>query len=1174
MNKPGPTREELLRRVSDLEQHLREAQSTIAALRRDAAAVTPDAAVGKLASDLNACHRAEDQNRQLLEELGTANEKLQVQAEELQLQAEELTAQNEELQRLSQDLESERALLPTVLDQMPGGVIVVEAPSGKLLLANQQVEVILGRPVPFADSRENYAHFQGLHPDGRPYEPQDYPLTRCLTRGENIFEEEIAIIRGDGSRGVIQVNAAPVRNCQGKSVAAVATYRDITARQEREREIQRLASFPSLNPNPVLEADTAGRITYFNAAVRQALEKLGGAATVRDFLPGDFDEIVATARMTGEKDCRREVQIADAHFLVSLSYVEMFNTVRLYAVDITQRKRAEASSHKANQRTLNILESISDGFFSLDKEMVVTYFNSAAGKLLGRDAGEVLGRSLFDAFPEARGSIFEERYAEALRERKFLSFEAYFEPAPYRNWYEVRVFPFEDGISVYFQIITERKRAQEVLLRAKEDWERTFDALPDLIAILDNNHRILRANRAMARALGQEPQDLVGKFCHEEMHGTACPPDICPHSRLLKDGKGHAAELREMDLDLVVTVSPIRDDQGRLLGSVHVARDITARKRTEERLQISHAELQKALNETKLRQRETEALLDASRAVMAHHTFKDSAWEIFQNCKEMTGAAAGYIALLSADGDENEVLFLDAGGLPCQVDPNLPMPIRGLREEAYRSGRVVFDNDFAASQHAALLPSGHVNLANVLFAPLMHEGKVLGLLGLANKSGDFTANDARLAAGFGDLASIALVSRLAEENLMQARDELEHRVVERTVELQQTVAQLQEEVMVRQEAERALKTISAYARSLIEASLDPLVTISPAGKITDVNCATEEATGIARERLIGSDFSNYFTEPLKAREGYERVFSQGFVRDYPLTLRHVSGRIMEVLYNATIYKNEAGEVQGVFAAARDVSERKRAEEEIRKLNAELEERVKERTAQLEAANKELEAFSYSVSHDLKAPIRTIDGFSRMLMLEHAAQLDAEALRFLEVIRQNTGFMARLIDDLLALSRLGRHELRKAQVNLAPMCDTAFQELKAQAPERCLDLTIKDLPLAYGDPSLLHQVIVNLLTNACKYTKFEETASIEVGGWCAAGENVYYVRDNGVGFDMRFEKQLFGVFQRLHGEGDFEGTGVGLAIVKRILQRHGGRVWAEGKVGEGATFYFALPTGAE
>ena len=361
----------------------------------------------------------------------------------------------------------------------------------------------------------------------------------------------------------------------------------------------------------------------------------------------------------------------------------------------------------------------------------------------------------------------------------------------------------------------------------------------------------------------------------------------------------------------------------------------------------------------------------------------------------------------------------------------------------------------------------------------------------------------------------------------------------------------------RQQAEAEIRMVSAYARSLIEVSLDPLVTISPAGKITDVNQATEEATGIPRDRLIGSDFSDYFTEPDKAREGYQQVLSQGFVRDYPLALRHISGRVMDVLYNAAIYKNEAGEVQGVFAAARDVTERKQAEEEIRRLNDELEQRVRERTAQLEAANREMEAFSYSVSHDLKAPIRAIDGFSKMLLAEHTAKLDPEGLRLLEVVRHNTGYMAQLIEDLLALSRLGRREIRKTRLDLAAMSAAAFKQIKGEDPGRRVELTVQDLPPACGDPSLMRQVLVNLLSNAFKFTKFREDAAIEVGGWRADGENVYYVKDNGVGFDMRYQEKLFGVFQRLHRQGEFEGTGVGLAIVQRILLRHGGRTWAEG-----------------
>ena len=235
-----------------------------------------------------------------------------------------------------------------------------------------------------------------------------------------------------------------------------------------------------------------------------------------------------------------------------------------------------------------------------------------------------------------------------------------------------------------------------------------------------------------------------------------------------------------------------------------------------------------------------------------------------------------------------------------------------------------------------------------------------------------------------------------------------------------------------------------------------------------------------------------------------------------------------------------------------------------------EEALRKRTVELESANQELESFSYSVSHDLKAPVRAIEGFSRMLMGEHADKLDAEALRLLQVITTNTKLMHHLIDDLLALSRLGRLQIRKSVVNLTAMTSQVFEQLRAQAPERDLQLTIGDLPPAWGDQSLLYQVMMNLLANAVKFTKSKKTAVIEVGGRTEGKENIYYVKDNGVGFDERYVSNLFRPFQRLHGEEEYEGTGVGLAIVQRIIQRHGGRVWAEGKVGEGATFYFALP----
>ncbi len=293
------------------------------------------------------------------------------------------------------------------------------------------------------------------------------------------------------------------------------------------------------------------------------------------------------------------------------------------------------------------------------------------------------------------------------------------------------------------------------------------------------------------------------------------------------------------------------------------------------------------------------------------------------------------------------------------------------------------------------------------------------------------------------------------------------------------------DVTERVQAEDALRAAGSYNRRLIEASLDPLVTIGPDGRITDVNFATETVTGIPRDSLVGTDFSDYFTEPEKARQGYQLVFEHDIVRDYPLTIRHISGKTSDVLYNATIYKNDKGKVQGVFAAARDITERKLAEEEIQKLYSELELRVVERTAQLESANKELEAFSYSISHDLRAPLRAMDGFSRILLEEYAPQLPPEAQRYLGLVRSNAQQMGHLIEDLLAFSRLSRLPLNKQSVEPDEVVRQVIAELRAEQDGRKVEVTIGDLPTCQADPALLKQVWVNLLANAFKFTRKQE-----------------------------------------------------------------------------------------
>ena len=254
----------------------------------------------------------------------------------------------------------------------------------------------------------------------------------------------------------------------------------------------------------------------------------------------------------------------------------------------------------------------------------------------------------------------------------------------------------------------------------------------------------------------------------------------------------------------------------------------------------------------------------------------------------------------------------------------------------------------------------------------------------------------------------------------------------------------------------------------------------------------------------------------------------------------------------------------------EITQRQEAEENLRQINIKL-----------EAMNKELEAFSYSVSHDLRGPLRAIDGFSRILLQDYMNTLDDEGKRLLNIVSNNTKKMGQLIDDILSFSRVGREEIGLSEINMGKLVKDVLGELNQDAVGRKIKIEVRPLPDAHADISMIRQVLFNLLSNAIKFTKPRESAFIEVGcnpgvppsdkgGRSGSAENVYYVKDNGVGFDMKYVSKLFGVFQRLHGADEFEGTGIGLAIVKRVIERHGGRVWAEGKINEGATFSFTLP----
>ena len=492
------------------------------------------------------------------------------------------------------------------------------------------------------------------------------------------------------------------------------------------------------------------------------------------------------------------------------------------------------------------------------------------------------------------------------------------------------------------------------------------------------------------------------------------------------------------------------------------------------------------------------------------------------------------------------------------------------------------------------------------------------------------------------------------------------------------------DVTERKLAEQKLMAASLYSRSLIEASLDPLVTISSEGKITDVNKATEGVTGYNREELIGSDFSNYFTQPEKAREGYKQVFTEGLVKDYPLAIRHKSGKVTDVLYNASVYLNDDGKVQGVFAAARDITERKIAEEALRqsevklrtvanfaydleywiapdgtmvyvspsclkftgytpeefiedsKLFAkiihpedkmligshfdlvnkeerhevdfrivtrngetrwishacqpvfdengnwlgrrssnrditerkEIDNKLRETLEKLKQSNTELEQFAYVASHDLQEPLRMVASYVQLLERRYKGKLDSDADEFIGYAVDGANRMRGLIDDLLTYSRVGRLGKPFEPTNLKDTLDIVAKNLQASISDTKAQVTHDKLPVVYADGGQMVQLFQNLIGNAIKFHG-KETPRVHISAKEQETDYLLSVKDNGIGIDPQYFDRLFKIFQRLHTKQEYPGSGIGLVICKKIVERHGGRIWLESQIGKGSTVYFTL-----
>jgi len=872
--------------------------------------------------------------------------------------------------------------------------------------------------------------------------------------------------------------------------------------------------------------------------------------------------------------------------------------------EIAGRQRAEAAVRMSESLTAAILESALDAIITIDAGGRIVEFNPAAERTFGYSRVEAIGQSMAEliippTWREAhaqglanylstgQGSVLEKRLELTAMRKGGSEFPC--ELTVTRT--SVASPPLFTG---YLRDISERKRAEQ-------RFQLVVESAPSGFVMVDQAGRMVLVNSQTEKMFGytrdellgqpvemlvperfrkQHPQYRSGFFANPKAQAMGVGRDLFGQR---KDGSEFPVE---------IGLNPIKTSEGCfVLGAIV---DITQRQQAEERFRRA---VESAVQGKVIIDQHGRALVVDSRGeriVAPDGALPGLATDLVApDFRALFEAAPGLFLVLTPELRIVAVsdLYLRAtmtrredivGQKLFDVFPDNPddptaTGTRNLRDSLERVLRDRAADAMAVQKYDIRRPAAEGGaFAERYWSPV--NSPVLG------EDGDvaFIIHRVEDVTEFVRLKQRGEEQREETKELRKRAEKMESEIFLRAQELQQVNERqrrankaLAAEICDRRRAEETLRASEERFRILVENVKDyAIFGLDWKGRILSWNAGAEAINGYRAEEIVGQHFSRLYPQESIDRRWPEEVLAKaaadGRCEDEGWRLRKDGSRFWANV-TITALRDASGKLIGFSKVSRDLTERKRAEEKLGEYNEQLQRTNRE----LEVANKELEAFSYSVSHDLRAPLRAIDGFSQILLEEHSAALPAEAQEYLHDVRANTQCMGQLVDDLLALARLGRQPLNTERTEPGEIVHRCLTELQKEDPRRRPEIVIGQLPICFADPGLLKQVWINLLSNALKYTSRRESPRVEIGAdqGDRAQSAIYFVKDNGIGFDMRYADKLFGVFQRLHTADEYEGTGVGLAIVQRIIQRHGGRVWAEAQPDCGATFFFTLPNEA-